>query len=148
LITVGNYPDLASAQLAQSLLEAEGIPSSIPDQHLAGLDWRLTGGLGGVRLQVAPELAEAAIALLAQTPDFEDSELDQLAEDSAPPSDHDACPSCGSSSVASEASRRRAKALTMLFFPVLLLVWPFLAATTRRLQCSTCGHTWRPTSKP
>src|SRR5258708_1768584 len=113
------------------MLEAEGIPAAIPDQHLAGLDWRMGNALGGIRLQVAPEHAEAATAVLGQAEPVDPSELDRLANATEPPTDKDVCPSCGSRAIAAERSRRRAKALTMLFFPFLLLLWPLLA---RRLN--------------
>jgi hypothetical protein len=142
--TVARFPDLTSAQLAQSMLEAAGIPCSIPDEHSAGLDWRLTGGLGGVRLQVPPEHAEAAVQLLERDAAIDDAELEKLAECGPPLSDRDFCPACGSPSVASAPSRRRAKALTMLFAPALLVAGPLLAADRPKLVCSTCGHVWRP----
>lgn len=144
--TVGNFPDLASARLAQAMLEGEGIPSTIPDEHLAGLDWRMSGALGGVRLQVSPEHAEAAVALLEQGTAVDPEELDRLAVGNDQASDIETCPSCGSSSIGPARPRSRAKALTMLFFPFLLLAWPFLAASRRKRICSACSHTWRPTA--
>jgi len=143
--TVGNFPDLVSARLAQAMLEGEGIPSTIPDEHLAGLDWRMSGALGGVRLQVSDEHAEAAAALLEQGTMVDSAELDRLAVGNDQVPDTEICPSCGSSSIGPARPRRRAKALTMLFFPFLLLA-PFLAASRRKQICSACGHTWRPTA--
>jgi len=143
--TVGNFPDLASARLAQAMLEGEGIPSTIPDEYLAGLDWRMSGALGGVRLQVSPEHAEAAVALLEQGTIVDSAELDRLAVGDDQVSDVEICPSCSSSSIGPARPRRRAKALTMLFFPFLLLAWPFLAAARRKRLCSECGHIWHPT---
>jgi len=148
LKTVGNFPDLPSAQVAQSRLESEGIPSTIPDAAVAGLDWRLGSGLGGVRLQVAPEHAEAAAALLDQSVGVDPDELDRLAEAAVPGSDRDTCPACGSESIGPVPGKRRAKVMTMLFPPILLVIWPFLAFARRRLLCSTCGHTWHPRHVP
>src|SRR5437763_15735580 len=62
--TIASYPDLISAQLAQSLLEAEGIDTSIPDENFAGIDWQWSTALNGIRLQVAPYDIESAMALL------------------------------------------------------------------------------------
>ena len=38
MYTIANFPDLASAQVAQSLLESADIMSVIPDESLAGID--------------------------------------------------------------------------------------------------------------
>ena len=48
MATVGNFPDLVSAQLAQSVLRERGIATLIPDEYLAGVDWQLHlyGGVG------------------------------------------------------------------------------------------------------
>lgn len=146
--TVGNFPDLASARVAQSLLESDGIPSTIPDAAVAGLDWRLGSGLGGVRLQVAAENAEAAAAVLDQSAGVDPAELDRLAEAAEPPSDRDTCPACGSEAIGPEPRKRRAKALTILFPPVLLVTWPFMAFARRSLLCSACGHRWHPPHAP
>lgn len=146
--TVGRYPDLASAKLAQSMLEAVGIAATVPDEGMAGLDWRLVPGLGGVRLQVAAEDAEAAAELLAGDHPLDAAGVDEMAGDVAPATDRDACPACGSAAIAPARLRRRAKALTMLFFPVLLVVWPLIALVPRRLVCASCGHRWRPHGAP
>jgi len=37
--TIENFPDLASAEVARSVLDAEGIVSVIPEEYLSGLDW-------------------------------------------------------------------------------------------------------------
>ena len=143
--TVGSFPDLASARMAQAMLEAEGIPSAIPDEHVAGLDGRISETLGGVRLQVPPEHAEAAAILLEQSANIDPAELERLAvgDDQAP--EVEKCPTCGSSSVAPVRSGR-AKALAMLFWPVLLLALPFLVASRGKWRCSSCGHAWRPSA--
>lgn len=138
--TIATFPDLAGAEVARAALEAEGIPASIPDSHLAGLDWRLGTALGGVRLQVATEHVEAADVFLAQNLSGELAEIEEFTERST---DGPRCPACGSSSVARDPLVRRAKALALLFLPFLLLVLPFLAAARRRLRCEACGHTWR-----
>lgn len=146
--TIGRYPDLASAKLAQSILDAAGIAATVPDEGMAGLDWRLVPGLGGVRLQVAAEDAEAAAELLAVDHPPDATEVDEMAGDAAPATDRDACPACGSAVVAPGRLRRRAKALTMLLFPFLLVVWPLIALVPRRLVCASCGHRWRPRGGP
>lgn len=128
--TIGNFPDLASAQVAQSLLQAEGITATIPDEFLAGIDWQMSTALQGVRLQVAPEDADDAEALLATlTP-----------TDAEPASD--VCPSCGSAAIGPAPWRRRLKGLFMLFPPLVVLA-PLLLFGRHTLVCSACGRSWR-----
>lgn len=129
--TVGNYPDLASARLAQSLLAAEGIEALIPDEHLAGLDWQLGTAIQGVRLQVRDEDAEEARDLLAQPV----------------PAEGDHCPRCGSDVVIEARWKNRLKAAALLvpfLAPLVLLVWPVLALVRPPMRCASCGHGWKP----
>ena len=145
LETIGTFPDLASARVAQAVLEAEGIPSAISDEHLAGLDWRMSGALGGVKLRVAAEHAEAAVALLVEGNEVDAAELDRLAGGDGAITDDDVCSSCGSLSIGPAPLSRTYRAMAMM--PLLLfLLWPFFAASRRRLRCSACGHIWRPTT--
>ena len=134
--TIANYPDLASARLAQSLLEAEGIHSFIPDEHLAGIDWQMGTALKGIRLQVGPEEEEAAKALLAEHLADVDLESD---EDDSP---RESCESCGSDQIGRPKWKNRVKAAT-LFFPPLLLLWPFFALFGPSRQCASCGRSWK-----
>jgi len=47
LVTVGNYADLASAELAASILESTGIECVIPDENFAGISWQMGTALQG-----------------------------------------------------------------------------------------------------
>jgi len=132
--TVANFPDLASAQLAQSLLEAEGIAATIPDEHLAGIDWQLSTALQGVRLQVAREDLDAAKELLAEQ-FAPDDDADATAEKSL-------CPKCGVELTEPYHWLRRRKGLTMLFAP-LLLIWPLIARGKPKYECPKCRQLFR-----
>ncbi len=133
--TVGNYPDLATAQIAAAMLAAEGIDASIPDEYVAGLDWRMATALHGIRLQVDAADAQRALELLTQAPD--PSEVGDV-----PITPDDVCPRCQSEAIAPERWRFRLKAATMLI-PTLLLVWPFVIAFRRRIKCANCGYIFR-----
>lgn len=134
--TVGNFPDLASAQLAKSLLEAEGIEALIPDEYLAGVDWRMGTAIQGIRLQVGDDDAEEARALLESVPPVNSNELVPVALDEA----DDRCPRCGSSDTGEPPWKRRLKAATLLF-PLLIFAWPFLTAGNVS-ACRHCGYEW------
>jgi Putative prokaryotic signal transducing protein len=138
LVTVGNYADLASAEVAASLLEAAEIECVIPDENFAAISWQMGTALQGVRLQVADENLELARIALENT-----GEPPAWGEEGAQlPSPEDVCVVCGSESVGQPKWKNRLKAIG-IFFPPVLLVWPLLAAVNSRSQCSSCGHAWR-----
>ncbi len=131
--TIANFPDLATAHVAAAMLAAEGIDASIPDEHLAGLDWRMATALQGIRLQVVPDDAQRATELLTQEPDPVEIEN--------PVAGEDICPRCQSTAIALARWRMRLKAATMII-PTLLLVWPLVLMFRPRVKCSNCGYKW------
>jgi len=137
LVTVGNYADIASAEVAASLLEAADIECVIPDENFAGISWQMGTALQGVRLQVADEDLELARIALENP-----GEPARGEEDAQPPSAEDVCTMCGSESIGQPKWKNRLKAIG-IFFPFALLVWPVLAAVNSRTQCFVCGHAWR-----
>jgi len=64
--TIRSFPDVMQAWLAQSSLESAGIECCLLDDNMVRLDWGASIVLGGVKLQVKPEDAETALALLDQ----------------------------------------------------------------------------------
>jgi hypothetical protein len=135
LVTVENYPDLATAEVGASLLEAAGIPSLIPDENLAGLAWQLGTAIHGVRLQVDPSDLDAAREVLDQ------SSFVVVEEGGTSESPDAVCAACGSEAIGPAKWRNRVKAIAF-FFPLVLLAWPLLAAIKPRMQCSSCDHAW------
>jgi hypothetical protein len=138
MATVGNFPDLASAQLAQSVLREHGVVTLIPDEYLAGVDWQLGTALQGVRLQVRTSDLERASSILAAShgPEFDDEE--ESAEDEDEP---EACPRCQSTLVGPPPWKRRLKVATFLF-PPLIFLWPLFALRGVDRTCSSCGLSW------
>lgn len=141
MITVGNYPDLASARLAQSVLDAEGLFTNIPDEHLAGLDWQMGTALHGIRLQVAPEDVERATQLLTTAFAVDHHDVSETQAGEAAPA-ADLCPACGSDAIGPPKWKNRVKAAALIF-PPLLLVWPLFAAFAAHATCSSCGRNSR-----
>jgi DNA-directed RNA polymerase subunit RPC12/RpoP len=140
--TIATYPDLISAQLAQSLLQAEGIVSTIPEENIAGIDWQWSTALQGIRLQVAANDADSALELLSIRPGLLPDDYLPDIHDVGP---QDRCPHCGSDLMGSQRWRRRGKALTMLV-PILLLLWPLVLAFGPRYECTQCGRLWKETN--
>jgi len=132
--TVLTFRDVLDAQAAASLLEAEGIECVLANEHLIGVAWTYSTAVGGVQLQVAPDRAEEAIALLGA------DESGTLAEvEAALPArtGDDACPRCGSEDVTIVRWSRYAVA-AMLVVPLPLFIW------RTRVKCRRCGHEWKP----
>ena len=123
--TIGNYSKPEEALLVRSRLEAAGIPSFVRDELTIQMYWLFSNALGGVRVEVPDDYAEAAIELVRSEPGAE-SESPSVA-----------CPQCGSGRVKPVEWPRRVAylSLLMLSFPL-----PF---TTRRRRCESCGKRWR-----
>ena len=65
MITVAECANEAEAQLVKSLLEASGIAATLPDEFTAQNLTPLIFG-HGIKVQVAEEDAETALALIAE----------------------------------------------------------------------------------
>lgn len=66
MITVAECSSVDEAQLVKSLLEAHGITATLPDEYTAQTFAPLILG-PGIKVQVAEEDAETALALIAES---------------------------------------------------------------------------------
>ena len=67
MITVAECYDIQEAQRLQMALDAQEIPSFIPDEFTAqNAPWQFVGSSSGVRLQVADEHAAKARQIIEQ----------------------------------------------------------------------------------
>ena len=117
LITVGNYVLLYEAELAQSVLDDAGIESVLLDDNVGRmLPWIVVGGF---KVQVNPEDAEAARGLLTAS----------FPAENAPPF---SCPNCNSPEIVFGESAGSAPSLPA---PVEVeeTCW----------ECQSCGHRWK-----
>lgn len=124
--TVASFRDGPSAHIARSLLDAEGIPYRIVDEHTVGVHWLVSDAVGGVKLQVPAAFEARARDLLAR-------DLSREVESEA----GEACPACRSHRVGPSQLRRRVAAFGMIF-GLPLVAW------SRRWRCRSCGHRWMP----
>jgi hypothetical protein len=90
--TVATFREAYQAHLAKGKLEAEGIPSIVVDEYLAGVNWMYSQAIGGVKVQVAEADYERAEEILK-----EDYSKDVDALDQEGPKE--SCPKCGSHSI-------------------------------------------------
>ncbi len=65
LVTIRQFGDISEALMAEGCLQANGIECFLADLNIARVDWPLSRG---IRLQVSPEDAAEAIALLDEGP--------------------------------------------------------------------------------
>lgn len=73
LVTVGNYFDRISAEVAKGVLDAEGIESYVSADDAGGMRPALLTGAGGAGLIVRAEDAARASELLQAAPPEEDN---------------------------------------------------------------------------
>lgn len=65
LVQVARYADLREAQVAASMLRAQGMHVVLPEEQITQTNFLLSQAVGGCRLCVAEEDAEDALALIA-----------------------------------------------------------------------------------
>jgi hypothetical protein len=65
-VTLRQFRDLPEALLAKGSLESAGIEAYLVDDNMIRMDWFISNLLGGIKLKVRPEDAEAASEILSQ----------------------------------------------------------------------------------
>ncbi len=65
MVTIATFDFVTDAEIARGRLLAEGIRSDLVDQHLVQTDWLYSIAVGGIKLQVAEQDVEPALAILA-----------------------------------------------------------------------------------
>ncbi len=133
LVTIRRYRDLSEAIVARSMLEANGIGVYLKDENLARLDWPVSNGLGGIRLQVEAGEQATSMELLDQPvpPTIELGEGDEFLQPR--------CPACGSAEITFEGASRTAA------LPSLLLLAVPLPTGSETWTCNACGARWDDT---
>lgn len=142
LVTVARTEMAPEAHILRGRLEAEGIPAFVQHEHHVTLDWFISNALGGVRLQVPVEHAQAAIDVLKAVreggfalmqPQIPAPGMDAAAAQALATA---SCPNCGEEGDAAAGSER---GVALAFLHLFALPTPW-----RRLHwhCSACGHAW------
>ena len=130
LVTVSTHLEPTQAHIMRCRLEAEGISAFVAHEHHVGLNWFLATALGGAKVQVSAEDAEAAKRIVEAV---ESGEY-------VLPDDPEAalkCPKCGSADVMEDTLGRRAALLVFGLFSVPL---PFKRSLFRCKQCRYAGN--------
>ena len=132
-VRIATFLHAPEAHVACANLVAHGIPAVVLDEYLVGTNWLYSQAVGGVKLCVPREHAEAATAFLAR----DDSEaLRSVPEGALPPSPDELCPKCGAPASGRVTLGRLSRVLSLLLI-VPILFWRHTE------RCSACGHCWR-----
>jgi hypothetical protein len=129
-VTLRQFLDLPEALLAKGRLESEGIQTYLIDDNMVRLDWFISNILGGIKLKVSAEDAEAARDILNQpTPEILDFE--GVANFVQPK-----CPQCQSLDIRFEELNK-----PIAYFTAYASV-P-IPAHKQGWTCRACGKEWR-----
>lgn len=133
-IELRRFRDLPDALLAKSILDSADIECFLIDENMVRMDWLWSNAIGGVKLWVRPEDADAA-ELLDQDW-LESFVIGGVGEYRQP-----RCPNCQSFDVSFRELIKRVAYASMLgmWFVGLIALIPL-----HRLgwKCHSCGHSW------
>lgn len=131
-ITIARYFEPSEAHVVRALLESAGLRATVADEHHVTANYPLSTALGGVRVQVPAEEAEAAAELVAA---YSRGELDAGDGDGAAAG---GCPACGSQRVTPHVSGG-SKLLAVAVFLLGSATFPTRESV---YDCADCGHHW------
>ena len=130
LVPIRRFRDLPEALLAKGSLESSGIECFLTDDNMVRMDWFISNLLGGIKLAVNQEDAEAATAILDE-PMPETLDIEGVGEYEQP-----RCPVCRSLDVNFEQLNKKvAYTSAWLGVPIPL--------HTQAWTCRSCGHQWQ-----
>jgi hypothetical protein len=130
VVSIRQFRDLPEALLAKGALDSAEIESFLVDDNMIRMDWFYSNLVGGIKLCVKQEDAEAALDLLEQAIP-EEFEVDGVGPDEQP-----RCPKCQSLDIAFED-------LNQPVAWVSAYVLAPIALHRKRWVCHSCGHRWR-----
>jgi hypothetical protein len=129
------YRDLPQAMIAKSILDSAGIESFLADDNLVRMDWFYSNLIGGIKLLVRHEDAEAAMNLL----DLERPEKFDV--EGVGEYDQPKCPECGAMDITfDELDKQVMGAGLFLGLPI--------KVTKKGWTCHLCGHRWGEDDAP
>jgi hypothetical protein len=129
-VTLRQFRDLPEALLAKGSLESAGIQAYLVDDNMIRMDWFISNLLGGIKLKVRAEDAEAANEILNQ-PIPESVDVEGFGEYEQPK-----CPRCQSLDISFQELNKFlsfGSAYVGLPVPVHKQAW----------TCHACGNEWQ-----
>lgn len=130
LVIVKEFRDLPEALLAKGSLESAGIECFLGDDNLVRMDWFFSNLVGGIKLSVRPENADAAVELL-ELPLPESFKVGGVGTYEQP-----TCPQCQSHDISYETLNKPAAYAS---------AWAGVPIPVRRQRwkCHACGRAWK-----
>jgi len=130
LVVIRRFSTVPEARVAQSVVDAAGIPSDLADDNIIAADWLYSNLVGGVKLRVPADRAEEAVVLLDTTAE----PLDDPSSGTEHPFDTgDRCAVCGVADFEALTQGRRGAIATLFFLGV-----PLVRVRHVR-RCRHCG---------
>ncbi len=129
-VKLRQFRDLPDAQLAKTILDTAAIPCFLADENTVRMDWFWSNAIGGIKLWVNEEDAEAAAALL-------DAEIrKEFTVEGVGEYQQPRCPKCQSLDISfADLDKRTTYAG---FFVSLPIPWK-----RSRWKCNSCGNEWQ-----
>jgi len=134
MVAIRRFRDLPEALLAKGSLESAGIDCALVDENVVRLDWLWSNLMGGVKLLVDPEDAEAAGEILKQ-PIPEHFDVSGIGDYEQP---H--CPKCSSLDINFREIDPSAYVAMFVSVPI-----PF---HRRAWRCHSCNAEWEDHGMP
>ena len=130
-VTIRLFRDLPEALLAKGFLQSAGVESFLFDETTIRMDWLWSNALGGIKLLVKAEDAEAADQILRQ------EVPEKFALDGAANLEQPRCPVCHSLNISFEDLDK-----PITYASAFILGVP-IKITRRRWKCQSCDHVWQ-----
>jgi hypothetical protein len=130
VVSIRQFRDLHEALLAKGALDSAEIESFLVDDNMIRMDWFYSNLVGGIKLCVKQEDAEAALDLLEQ------SIPEEFEVEGVGPYEQPRCPKCQSLDIVFED-------LNQPVAWVSAYVLAPIALHRKRWVCHSCGHRWR-----
>lgn len=130
VVSIRQFRDLHEALLAKGALDSAEIESFLVDDNMIRMDWFYSNLVGGIKLCVKQEDAEAALDLLEQAIP-EEFEVDGVG-----PYEQPRCPKCQSLDIAFENLNQPVAWISAY-------VLAPIALRRERWVCHSCGERWR-----
>ncbi len=130
VVSIRQYRDLHEALLARGALDSAGVESFLVDDNMIRMDWFYSNLVGGIKLCVKQQDADAALDLLEQSIPGE-FEVEGIG-----PYQQPRCPKCQSLDIAYEDLNQPVAWISAY-------VLAPIAIHRKRWVCHSCGERWR-----
>jgi hypothetical protein len=129
-VMIRRYQSLPEALLSKSILDSAGIESFLADENLVRIDWFYSNLVGGIKLLVRDDDADASSKLLAQEIP-EEFNVAGVGDYQQP-----RCPRCQSFDVTFDELNKKVAYMGFLFLK------PPISITSSKWKCHACGNEW------